>query len=60
MTNCSLKQLNCLLSEVKMIEINGVAHLVLKVSKWEECKLFYEQLLEFLGMTKVFSGQGGM
>ena len=35
-----------------MIEINGVAHLALKVSNWEECKLFYEQLLEFLGMTK--------
>ncbi len=45
---------------VKMIEINGVAHLALKVSNWEECRLFYEQLLEFLGMTRVFSGQDGV
>lgn len=43
-----------------MIEINGVAHLVLKVSNWEQCKPFYEQLLEFVGMTRVFSGKDGM
>ena len=43
-----------------MIEINGVAHIALTVSNWKECKLFYEQFLEFLGMTRVFSGQDGM
>ena len=60
-TNYSLKATQLLgHPRAKMIEINGVAHLVLKVSNWEQCKPFYEQLLEFVGMTRVFSGQDGM
>jgi catechol 2,3-dioxygenase-like lactoylglutathione lyase family enzyme len=40
-----------------MIEINGVAHFYLTVSEWDRCRAFYEQLLPFLGMTRVFSGK---
>jgi len=40
-----------------MIEINGVAHIVLAVSEWEKCRAFYEALLPFLGLKRVFSGQ---
>jgi catechol 2,3-dioxygenase-like lactoylglutathione lyase family enzyme len=39
-----------------MIEINGVAHVMLTVSAWEKCRPFYEALLPFLGLTQVFSG----
>ena len=40
-----------------MIEINGMAHVILAVSEWEQCKDFYEALLPFLGLTRTFSGQ---
>jgi catechol 2,3-dioxygenase-like lactoylglutathione lyase family enzyme len=43
-----------------MIEINGVAHVVLKVSQWERCRPFYESLLSFLGLKQVFSGNDGI
>ena len=43
-----------------MIEINGVAHVVLTVSDWERCRPFYEALLAFLGLKCVFSGEDGM
>ena len=36
-----------------MIEINGAAHIVLTVSRWDEAKAFYSELLPFLGLTKV-------
>jgi catechol 2,3-dioxygenase-like lactoylglutathione lyase family enzyme len=39
------------------VEINGVAHVILSVSKWEECRPFYERLLTFLGLKQVFAGQ---
>lgn len=39
-----------------MIEINGVAHVILTVSEWDRCRPFYEALLPFLGLTKVFGG----
>jgi catechol 2,3-dioxygenase-like lactoylglutathione lyase family enzyme len=39
-----------------MIEINGMAHVALSVSEWEKCRPFYEALLPFLGMQRVFSG----
>lgn len=42
-----------------MIEINGVAHVVLTVSAWEQCRPFYDALLPFLGLTRVFSGEDG-
>ncbi|MCB1153047.1 MAG: VOC family protein [Gammaproteobacteria bacterium] len=40
-----------------MIEINGMAHVILSVSRWDECKPFYEGLLAFLGLTQVFAGE---
>jgi len=39
-----------------MIEINGVAHVILTVSEWEKCRRFYESLLPFLGLKPVFAG----
>jgi catechol 2,3-dioxygenase-like lactoylglutathione lyase family enzyme len=39
-----------------MMEINGVAHIILKVSQWAKCRPFYEALLPFLGLKCVFSG----
>jgi catechol 2,3-dioxygenase-like lactoylglutathione lyase family enzyme len=39
-----------------MIEINGVAHVILNVSAWEKCRPFYDALLPFLGLQCVFSG----
>jgi catechol 2,3-dioxygenase-like lactoylglutathione lyase family enzyme len=43
-----------------MIEINGVAHVILTVSEWEKAQPFYASLLSFLGLQCVFSGQDGM
>ena len=43
-----------------MIEINGVAHIILAVSEWAKCRPFYEALLPFLGLKRVFSGQDGI
>jgi catechol 2,3-dioxygenase-like lactoylglutathione lyase family enzyme len=39
-----------------MIEINGMAHVTLTVSDWDRCRPFYERLLAFLGLTRVFAG----
>ena len=39
-----------------MIEINGMAHVVLTVSRFDEARAFYCELLSFLGMHKVFDG----
>ncbi len=43
-----------------MIEINGVAHVVLTVSEWDKCRPFYEALLSFMGLKRVFSGVDGI
>ncbi|MBV8449254.1 MAG: VOC family protein [Hyphomicrobiales bacterium] len=40
-----------------MIEINGIAHVVLRVSDWAKCRSFYEALLPFLGLKCVFDGK---
>ena len=40
-----------------MVEINGLAHVVLTVSKWEQCSQFYDKILSFFGMNKVFHGE---
>jgi catechol 2,3-dioxygenase-like lactoylglutathione lyase family enzyme len=40
-----------------MIEINGMAHIILAVSEWDRCKEFYEAFLPFLGLKCAFSGQ---
>jgi catechol 2,3-dioxygenase-like lactoylglutathione lyase family enzyme len=39
-----------------MIEVNGMAHVILTVSQWEKARAFYGELLPFLGMTKVYDG----
>ena len=43
--------------EESMIEINGMAHVILTVSEWDRCKEFYEALLPFLGLKLAFNGQ---
>ncbi|HUY28305.1 MAG TPA: VOC family protein [Candidatus Binataceae bacterium] len=35
------------------MEVNGMAHVMLTVSNFEACVLFYEKLLPFLGLTHV-------
>ena len=39
-----------------MIEVNGMAHVILTVSRFEESREFYCELLPFLGMHKVYDG----
>jgi catechol 2,3-dioxygenase-like lactoylglutathione lyase family enzyme len=39
-----------------MIEVNGLAHVILTVGDWEKARAFYAELLPFLGMTKVYDG----
>jgi catechol 2,3-dioxygenase-like lactoylglutathione lyase family enzyme len=39
-----------------MVEINGMAHVILTVSQWEKARAFYAELLPFLGLTKVYDG----
>lgn len=43
-----------------MVEINGVAHVILSVSDWPACRSFYAQLLPFFGMTRTFDGEDMM
>ena len=40
-----------------MIEINGMAHVILAVSDWPVCRAFYTKFLPFLGMTQAFDGE---
>jgi len=39
-----------------VIKINGVAHTNITVSNWEACRAFYDELLPFLGLQRVFDG----
>src|SRR4029079_19627936 len=39
-----------------MIEVNGMAHVILTVSNWEKARAFYAELLPFLGLKKVYDG----
>ena len=39
-----------------MIQVNGMAHVVLTVSSFEQAVDFYGQLLPFLGLRQVFRG----
>jgi catechol 2,3-dioxygenase-like lactoylglutathione lyase family enzyme len=39
-----------------MIEVNGLAHVILTVSDWNKARAFYAELLPFLGMKKVYDG----
>lgn len=40
------------------MEINGIAHVVLRVSRYEECAAFYDQLMPELGLTAVHRRDG--
>ena len=40
------------------MEINGIAHIFLTVSNFAACRLFYEPLLNFLGMKTVLKFDG--
>jgi len=40
-----------------MIEINGIAHVILTVSSFERAAEFYDQVLPFLGLNRVFAGE---
>ena len=40
-----------------MIEINGMAHVILTVSRFDESLNFYGQLLPFLGLKRIFAGE---
>ena len=42
--------------ERKMIEVNGMAHVILTVSQWDKARAFYVALLPFLGLKKVYDG----
>jgi len=35
------------------IEVNGVAHLILRVNRIAECIAFYDRLMPFLGLRTV-------
>lgn len=39
-----------------MIEVNGMAHVILTVSQWDKAREFYGRLCSFLGMTEVYDG----
>lgn len=39
-----------------MIEVNGMAHVILTVSQWDKARAFYAELLPFLGLKKVYDG----
>ena len=40
-----------------MLNINGIAHIALSVKDISESKMFYNQLLPFLGLNKVHEGK---
>ena len=35
------------------MEINGIAHIILTVSRFDECRAFYRRLLPFLGLGRI-------
>ena len=39
-----------------MIQVNGMAHVILTVSQYEEAKAFYGRLMPALGLANVFDG----
>ena len=43
-----------------MIEISGVAHVVLAVNRFEVCVPFYESILSFMGMKCVQKGKASL
>jgi catechol 2,3-dioxygenase-like lactoylglutathione lyase family enzyme len=41
-----------------MIEVNGMAHVILTVSSFDQALTFYGRLMPFLGLRQVFEGDG--
>src|SRR3989304_4634053 len=41
----------------RSMEINGIAHVILTVSNFDAVVPFYEKLLPFLGMKRMFKGE---
>jgi len=39
-----------------MIEVNGMAHVILTVSRFDDAKAFYGRLMPAIGLQKVFDG----
>ena len=39
-----------------MIDINGMAHVIITVSNFDQCRKFYAELMPFLGLKRVFDG----
>jgi catechol 2,3-dioxygenase-like lactoylglutathione lyase family enzyme len=39
------------------MEINGIAHIIVTVSKFDECVAFYRRLLPFLGLSRIVYDQ---
>ncbi len=39
-----------------MIEVNGMAHVILTVSQYDKAKAFYSRLMPALGLESVFDG----
>ena len=35
------------------MEINGIAHIIITVSRFDECVAFYRRLLPFLGLSRI-------
>ena len=35
------------------MEINGIAHIILTVSRFDDCVTFYRRLLPFLGLRRI-------
>ena len=40
------------------MEVNGVAHIILRVSRFDECVAFYDRLMPRLGLEAVFHSPG--
>lgn len=40
-----------------MIEVNGMAHVILTVSQYDKAKVFYGRLMPALGLENVFDGE---
>ncbi len=40
-----------------MIEVNGMAHVILTVSQFDKARAFYSELLPFFGMKQMFDGE---
>ena len=40
-----------------MIEVNGMAHVILTVSQYDAAKAFYGRLMPALGLENVFDGE---